>query len=216
MTYLVKGYLFYLYNCLFFSEALGKVWSEVIYLPGIHKVFDYEESSIWKRIHLDLQGRRQAVEYLERMKLERINKSPGWELNLKSLLTGFLILFSRAYDDLYGYKADGEPKYFKYVYNALGFIEDHFNEDISVIDIASAAGVSSDYLSRQFKQFTGMTPIEYIKNFRFAKAVEILKDAAISVSDVASEVGFDDPAYFSRQFKHVFGMCPTEYRKLQL
>jgi AraC-like DNA-binding protein/quercetin dioxygenase-like cupin family protein len=206
----------HLYNCLFFSEALEKAWSEVIDLPGIHKVFDKKESSIWKRIHLDFQGRKQAVEYLERMKWERINKSPGWELNLKSLLTGFLILFSRTYDDRYGYKANSEQKYFQYVYNALDFIEDHIKEDISVNDIASVAGLSNDYLSRQFKQFTGMAPIEYIKNFRFAKAVEILKDTTISVSDVASEVGFEDPAYFARQFRQLLGMSPSEYRKMEV
>lgn len=205
-----------LYNCIFFSEALKNVWDEVMCLPGIHQVFDKDAPSVWKRIHLDMTGRNEAVKYLERMKWERINKSQGWELNMKSLLTSFLILFSRAYNDLYKLKDDGECKYFKYIYNALGFIEENFKEEISVNDVASAVGLSADYLSRQFKQFTGMTTIEYINSFRFAKAVEMLKKPGISVSVVASEVGFNDPCYFTRQFKNLMGVTPSEYRKEEI
>lgn len=83
-------------------------------------------------------------------------------------------------------------------------------------DIAAEAGLSGDYLSRQFKQFTGISPTEYIKNFRFAKAVEMLKDTNIPVSDIAMEVGFEDPAYFTRQFRQILGKSPSEYRKTVL
>lgn len=205
----------YLYNCLFFSEALDNIWEEIKELPGIQQVFEKNESPSWKRIHLDLYGRNQAEEFLEKMKWERLNKKPGWELNLKSLLIGFLVLFFRAYNDHYGLQDDCGCKYFKHVYNALGFIESNFRENISANDIASAAGLSPDYLSRQFKQFTGMTPIEYIRNFRFAKAMEMLKDSAVSVSEVACEVGYDDPCYFTRQFRQMLKMSPSEYRKME-
>lgn len=206
----------HLYNCLFFSEALKDSWNEVMSLPGICQVFDRDETSAWKRIHLDLLRRNQAVEYLERMKWERVHKSQGWELNLKSILISFLILFSRTYNDCYGLKDDVEHKYYKYVYNALGFIESNFKEDISVNDIASAVGLSADYLSRQFKHFTGMTPIEYIKSFRFAKAIEMLKDPNIAVSEVALQVGFNDHCYFTRQFRQILGMSPSDYRKVEM
>ena len=202
----------HLYNCLFFTEALENVWDELMQLPGVRQVFDRDEPSVWKRIHLDLPGRSQAVEYLKKMHQERLNKLNGWELNLKSLLTGFLILFSRSYDDCYGVKSDGEQRHFKYVYNALSYVESNYREDISVNDIACAVGLSTDYLSRQFKHFTGMTPVEYIKSFRLAKAVEILKDPLVPVAEAASQVGFDDPCYFTRQFRQMMGMSPSEYR----
>lgn len=215
----IHGYIntgvLHLYNCLFFAEALQKDWNELLKLPGIQKIFDPDESNVWKRVHLDLSERHQAVFFLEKMLQEKENKSSGWELNMKSLLTGFLVLFSRAYDNRYGYNSE-EGLYANYVYNALGFIENHYKERISVNDIAAEAGLSGDYLSRQFKHFTGISPTEYIKNFRFAKAVEMLKDTTIPVSDVAMEVGFEDPAYFTRQFRQILGKSPSEYRKTVL
>lgn len=204
----------HLYNCLFFSEALEAVWEEVMKLPGVHQVFDSNMPSIWKRIHLDLPGRNQAIEYLARMKWERINKGLGWELNLKSLLINFLVLFSRAYNDCYGPLNEGEGKHFKYVFNALAFIESSYDSDISVNDMAAASGLSVDYFSRQFKQYTGMSPVEYIKSFRMAKAMEMLKDQEKPVSDIAMDVGFSDPCYFTRQFRQTLGMSPSEYRRI--
>ena len=64
-----------------------------------------------------------------------------------------------------------------------------------------------------FKQFTGLTPVEYIKNVRLAKAAELLRSPELSVAQVAMEVGFEDPNYFSRQFKQVLGMSPSSFQK---
>jgi AraC-like DNA-binding protein len=64
-----------------------------------------------------------------------------------------------------------------------------------------------------FKQFTGLTPIEYIKNVRLAKAVDLLRLPGISVANVAMEVGFEDPGYFARQFKQVLGISPSVYQR---
>lgn len=203
----------YLYNCLFFSEALGGMWEDIKELPGAKQVLGIDELPAWKRIHLDIQGRGQVEDYLEKIKWERQNKKPGWELKLRSLLTGFLVLFFRAYSEHYGTSDDYGYKYSGHVYKALGFIESNYSKNISVNEIASAVDLSPDYLSKQFKQFTGMTLIEYVKNFRFAKAIEILKDPAVSVAEVANRVGYEDPCYFTRQFKQLMKMSPSEYRK---
>jgi transcriptional regulator GlxA family with amidase domain len=55
--------------------------------------------------------------------------------------------------------------------------------------------------------------MEYVKNFRIAKAMEQLKLSRKSVAEVAREVGFSDISHFSRQFKQVAGLSPTEFRK---
>ncbi|MDO8685730.1 MAG: AraC family transcriptional regulator [Clostridiales bacterium] len=234
-----SNYHAHIYNCLFLLEALDGVRDMVIELPGIKYILDRGDSYFWKRIHLDVEGRREAVELLDRMKWERVNKSTGWELQMKSLLTSFLILFSRTYSDRYRSNEEKGSRYSNYVYKALKFIEENFRESISTCNVADAAGISPDYLARQFRQLTGLTPMEYIKNFRFAKAVESLckvpsvddtlnatpltvstdigdlhSDSIIRVADIAAAVGIDDPAYFSRQFKQIMGMSPSEYRKM--
>ena len=82
-----------------------------------------------------------------------------------------------------------------------------------VEEIATYIGLSTDYFSRMFKQFTGLTPVEYIKNVRLAKAAELLRQPEVSIAHVAMEVGFEDPGYFSRQFKQVLGMSPSKFQR---
>ena len=55
--------------------------------------------------------------------------------------------------------------------------------------------------------------MEYARSQRMAKAAELLKDPAQSVSDVARDLGFSDISVFSRQFKQITGMSPTDFRK---
>ena len=82
-----------------------------------------------------------------------------------------------------------------------------------VEELADYVGLSMDYFTKMFKQFTGLTPIEYVKSVRLAKAVELLRNSNKAISRVAQEVGFEDPSYFSRQFKQVLGMSPSEFQK---
>lgn len=66
---------------------------------------------------------------------------------------------------------------------------------------------------RKVKQLTGYTPNDYIKHFRMNKALELLRDDTLSISQVSYMIGIDDPYYFSRSFKKHFGLTPSQYRK---
>ena len=97
---------------------------------------------------------------------------------------------------------------------AIEFIESNYNRDILLDEIAEASGLSSSHLTRQFKQSIGLTPIEYSRSFRIAKAAELLRDKNLSISDVSRSIGFSDISLFSRQFRQITGMSATEFRKL--
>ncbi len=213
----VHGYVYprntILYNCLFNAEALGEEMEKIKKLPGLAQILDHNIPSVWQRIRLDPASRKEAVAYLERMKFEYENRLVGWEIKLKGLLMGFLVLFSRSYLRQYKKEEVGEYKYTQYIYKALEYIEKHYTEGILVEEIANFIGLSADYFSRMFKQFTGLTPVEYIKNVRLAKAAELLRQPEVSIAHVAMEVGFEDPGYFSRQFKQVLGVSPSSFQR---
>ena len=99
------------------------------------------------------------------------------------------------------------------MYKALEYIESNYIRTILVEEIAACTGLSTDYFSRMFKHFTNLSPVEYIKNVRLAKAAELLRQPSMSVSQVALEVGFEDPGYFSRQFKQTLGISPSQYQR---
>lgn len=202
-----------LYNCLFYKEVLKNEIEELKKLPGVGLILDNEKPSIWHRTHLKPVARKEVLVCLERMIWEGENKQVGWELKLKSLLIEFLILYSRAYKEQFESEKASEYKYVEYMYKALNYIDKSYMNGILIGDIATLIGLSPDYFSRMFKQFTGLTPMEYIKDVRLAKATESLKESNVSVSQVALEVGFDDPSYFARQFKKLIGVSPSEYQK---
>lgn len=83
--------------------------------------------------------------------------------------------------------------------------------DISVEKISEELGISRVHLYRKIKEISGFTPVDYLRNFRLGKAVELLNKRRFSVSEVAYQTGFSSPAYFSKCFKDVFNMTPSEY-----
>lgn len=83
--------------------------------------------------------------------------------------------------------------------------------DISVEKLSEELNISRVHLYRKIKEISGLTPVDYLRNFRLSKAVELLDKRCFSVSEVAYQTGFSSPAYFSKCFKDVFNMTPSEY-----
>lgn len=86
-------------------------------------------------------------------------------------------------------------------------------EDLSRETIAQHTFLSPDYLSRVFKKRTGISISDYLIQERFKKARELLVSTELSVSAVASAVGYSHFSYFSKMFKKIAGCTPIEYRK---
>ena len=85
------------------------------------------------------------------------------------------------------------------------------NEFFTTVELASLMHCSKRQLQRKFKDYTGDSPIQYLKESRLKKAYEYLEEGAFpTVKETALAVGFRDPVYFSRQFKQRFGMLPSE------
>jgi AraC-like DNA-binding protein len=72
---------------------------------------------------------------------------------------------------------------------------------------------NSEYLSHVFKQFAGMTIVEYIQSLRLQLAKHLLRSGDKPIQEIAGVTGFADPFYFSRLFKKSAGITPTQYRE---
>jgi len=83
---------------------------------------------------------------------------------------------------------------------------------IPVATLARATGLSVSHFNREFREWTGYSPLEYQRRQRVARARELLADVTLSVKEVAALVGFDDPYHFSRVFRQVDGLSPSQYR----
>ncbi|NME72442.1 hybrid sensor histidine kinase/response regulator transcription factor [Flammeovirga aprica] len=97
---------------------------------------------------------------------------------------------------------------------ARKIIESNISEaEFSVPELAKEMDMSNIQFYRKMKAETGMPPVEFVRNIRLQKALELLKTSELNISEIAYEVGFNDPQYFRKSFKKQFGQTPTQYRK---
>ena len=95
---------------------------------------------------------------------------------------------------------------------ALNYIEQNFQNDISVEGIAAFCGLNRTYFGRIFKDTVGQSPQQFLLNYRMTKAAELLKLTTLSVNDIGNAVGYPNQLHFSRAFKNIYGMSPREWR----
>ena len=95
----------------------------------------------------------------------------------------------------------------------LSYREEHYQEGITVSDIARAVGTSASYLSRVFKEITGATVIQSMNQKRLGKAKNYLDTTDMKIYEIADALGFENITYFSRFFKKHTGMSPKEYKE---
>ena len=86
------------------------------------------------------------------------------------------------------------------------------NGDLVVDDFVQELAVSRSVFFKKLKTLTGLAPIEFIKEMRINRAVQLIATGEYSMTQISYMVGINDPRYFSKCFKQKKGMTPTEYR----
>ena len=102
------------------------------------------------------------------------------------------------------------------VKNAVQYIEEHYNEKLTLNKVAEMTYVSQWHLSKLLNKEEGKNFSEILNCIRIRHAKEFLKDPAYRIADVAELVGFTDVAHFSRVFKKTEGISANEYRNTKL
>jgi two-component system response regulator YesN len=100
------------------------------------------------------------------------------------------------------------------VQRAKNYVHEHYAEDISRTEIAESVFLTPEYMAKMFKKETGVSLKQYISDYRVKVAKELLASPGVRISDVASEVGFDNFSYFSTVFKKTTGYTPNEYHAM--
>lgn len=98
-----------------------------------------------------------------------------------------------------------------YVNHALDYIRKNY-DTIRVTDVARYIGINRSYLSNIFKKKMGVSPQEYLLQYRLDKGSKLLLETRMSIQEVAQKIGYDNPLTFSKMFKSVYGVSPRNYR----
>ena len=91
----------------------------------------------------------------------------------------------------------------------------YMREALSLGEVASHIGITSNYLSALFSKETGETFSEYLNRIRIRAAARLLKNSGLTINEIASQTGYSDPVYFSKVFKRLMGMSPRAYKKIK-
>jgi AraC-like DNA-binding protein len=99
------------------------------------------------------------------------------------------------------------------VKRTIAYLQQHYQRPLSRQEIAQAIGVTENYLSRIFRQELALSPWGYLNRYRIKQAKDLLRSTNASVTAIATQVGFDNPAYFARVFHDQVGVSPRAYRE---
>ncbi len=126
------------------------------------------------------------------------------------LLAFFADQLSALSNQLMMEKSNAEPPL---VLKAREYIDKHKTEELSLADVAKAAGASVFHFCKVFHRATGLTFTDYVARVRLEDARTRLLNPNLRVSEIAYDVGFQSLTQFNRTFKRVFGQSPSEFRE---
>lgn len=136
---------------------------------------------------------------------------PRFEELISLLLRNIFILISR---NLIGAnRADNSLE--NEVELAMHYFRENYRSEVNVEDYALSRGMSASNFYRVFKQISGSTPLQFILKLRLSNAQNLLENSNLTIAEIASAVGYENPLYFSRLFNKHIGVSPSEYRKMR-
>ena len=101
----------------------------------------------------------------------------------------------------------------KYIDEAIQYMNEHYSDECTLINVAAEVGLNPEYFSRLFKNETGCNFNNYLTGIRIKAAKQLLMDKELRIGDIAEMVGYQNIAYFSKIFKKYEGITPFEYRR---
>ncbi len=129
-----------------------------------------------------------------------INEATKWTLQFITNIFTFL-------------KEDGYNNFDNPVNKCIQFIEAEYMKDISLNEVAERLGLSVSYLSKQFKDETGINFKEYVTSTKIKKAKHLLNETNQTIEQIAKEIGYNSTLQMVRMFKKLENVTPSEYRK---
>lgn len=98
------------------------------------------------------------------------------------------------------------------VRQAIVFIEENYQRDLSLEKVAAAVHLSTWHLCHLFKSETGQTYVRHLKSIRMQRARQLLEDNLLSIKEVMNKVGMRDQSHFAKDFKRAYGLTPSAFR----
>ncbi|GGJ19222.1 GlxA family transcriptional regulator [Deinococcus roseus] len=101
------------------------------------------------------------------------------------------------------------------VHRVQDYLIEHAHEQVPLSNLAQLAHLSPRHLTREFKEHTGLTPLQYQQRLRLEKARQLMQNRNLTVERISEMCGFEDARHFRRLYRELLGVSPREARALQ-
>lgn len=199
------------HSIVFHPRLVGGSIDSIFWQKYMHPIL---QDTFLKYVHLDgsqdwHQGATDAIESAWQC---CATEPFGYELQVRSHLSMFISYLSYYHPALEKIPSEKTVRNNERIKIMLLFIQEHYNEPITISMIADTAMISESEALRCFRDTIGTSPIQYLKQFRIQKAANLLASESMKVADISGLCGFQDTSYFTKSFREMMGCTPTEYR----
>jgi AraC-like DNA-binding protein len=200
-----------IYNILFKERMFQRYQAELELIPGFHGLIYLEPyyrtlRGFAGRLTLTPDQIVQAMSLVTSLEREWESRHEGRRIMLETLFIELLLFYCRRFS-----VDDGPATRVMPVARVIGYMNRHYPETLTLETLAGVANVSKRSLIRHFKNTTGLSPMRYLQKVRVAKARAMLEHGDRSITQIALDNGFNDPAYFSAVFSRHTGLSPRAY-----
>lgn len=150
---------------------------------------------------------------LQNMLSEIEKKHTGYEIICQDLMEILIVLLGRQ-TNFSTILAPVSKKTSRLCGSTKRYIDAHYQENITLDQLAEVSHVSKYHLAHAFTEEYGISPINYLISKRISEAEHLLKTTDFSLSLISNTTGFSSSSYFAQIFRKQKGMSPTEFRKL--
>ena len=142
------------------------------------------------------------------------SEDSDYEIKVRNELSTFFCILNQFQKNIKEIKSQKIPNYLpeKRVQILLDYIHTHFQEKITIEELAKTTSISKTEVLRCFKTIMGISPISYLNSYRLQRAAHMLINTEKSIQEIAEICGFDDNSYFSKLFKKKYHVTPHDYR----
>lgn len=204
-----------LVNILFRLDELAIPLLDMVSMPGYHALFTLEplfrqRDSFESRLRLTPEQLQNIRDLVPRLVREFTTQAAGW----KFATVAYFMLIVADLCRYYSHVEDPAAQPLLRLGRVIGHLQHHYADRLTLDDLARIGCMSRRSLTREFTRAMGCSPIDYLIRLRINRAMELLRDSNVSITDVAFRVGFQDSNYFTRQFRAIAGCRPRDLRKM--
>ena len=167
----------------------------------------------WVTLGREVPWQREALDRLEDAWQTCRTEPPGYEFGVRSALSEVILALTEHRPAVQGAPSARSLRDGERMKRMLHYVEEHYDQPLTVEDIARSASVSESECLRCFRRVIGAAPMQYLKQLRLQRAAELLADTDRQIADIGALCGFQEMSYFARSFRAFKGVTPSVYRQ---